>query len=68
MTIIDVRKIKGSVVVAEIESRETVEEKDLVRRKMALNEATERVRLGGRSRCALSSESHTKRKSIPKEV
>ena len=54
MTVIDVRKIKGSVVAAEIESRETVEEKDLVRRKMALNETTERVRLGGRSRCALS--------------
>ena len=54
MTVIDVRKIKVSVVAAEIENREMVEEKDLVRRKMAPNETTERVLLSGRSRCALS--------------
>ena len=47
-------EIEGSVVKREIKMREMVGEKDSVRRRMALNETTERVRLGGRSRWALS--------------
>lgn len=47
-------EMKGSVVKAEIKSREMFGEKDSVRRKTALNETRERVLLGGRSSCARS--------------
>ena len=47
-------EIKEAVVKGENKRREMVGEKDSQRRRMALNETTETVRLSGRSRCAIS--------------